>query len=66
MPTHSLSRTQVLHLKRKAVRRFYLRPAFLLRRLFSVRSFWELRAQASEGLALLARNVGRRPRASAQ
>ena len=60
MATHSLGREEVLRLKRRAILRFYLRPSFLLRRLFSVRSWWELRAQIEEGLALLSRNVGRR------
>jgi radical SAM superfamily enzyme YgiQ (UPF0313 family) len=66
MPTHNLSQDEVLVLKRKAVRHFYLRPGFLLRRLFSVRSLWELKAQLGEGLALLARNVGARRRSTAQ
>jgi radical SAM superfamily enzyme YgiQ (UPF0313 family) len=57
MATHSLSREEVGRLLREAVVRFYLRPSYLLRRLFSVRSFWELRAQTREGLALLRRNV---------
>ena len=33
MATHTLSRQEVLALKRQAVRRFYLRPSYLLRRL---------------------------------
>jgi hypothetical protein len=39
------------------VRRFYLRPSWLLRRLRGVRSGSELAAQLGEGLALLRRNV---------
>lgn len=66
MPTHSLSREEVLQLKRQAVRSFYLRPAYLARRLLGVRSLWELRSQLREGLALLSRNVGRRRASSAQ
>jgi anaerobic magnesium-protoporphyrin IX monomethyl ester cyclase len=58
MATHSLSREAVLRLKRRAILAFYLRPAYLWRRLVSVRSLWELRAQVAEGLALLSRNVG--------
>jgi radical SAM superfamily enzyme YgiQ (UPF0313 family) len=60
MATHTLDRDEVQRLKRRAILRFYLRPSFLLRRLLSVRSWWELRAQVEEGLALLSRNVGRR------
>lgn len=67
METHTLDRAAVLRLKRRAVRRFYLRPSYLLRRLATVGSLWELRAQVEEGLALLARNVGAtRPAAVAQ
>jgi anaerobic magnesium-protoporphyrin IX monomethyl ester cyclase len=58
MPTRTLSREEVLELKRSAIHRFYLRPSYLLRRLISVGSLWELKAQVTEGLALLSRNVG--------
>jgi hypothetical protein len=44
-------------LKKRMIRRFYLRPGDLWRRVTSVRSLYELRAQAREGLALLRRNV---------
>jgi len=61
MATRTLSREEVMRFKRRAVRRFYLRPGYLLHRALSVNSFAELAAHVREGLALAARNVGRRP-----
>jgi anaerobic magnesium-protoporphyrin IX monomethyl ester cyclase len=57
LPTRTLDRDAMLALKRSMIRRFYLRPSYLLRRITSVRSLWELGSQAREGLALLRRNV---------
>jgi radical SAM superfamily enzyme YgiQ (UPF0313 family) len=57
LPTSSLDRAAMLALKKRMVRRFYLRPSYLWRRAKSVRSLFELEAQVREGLALLARNV---------
>lgn len=57
LPTSTLDRGAMLALKKRMVRRFYLRPAYLWRRLSGARSFAELGAQAREGLALLSRNV---------
>ena len=57
LPTRTLDRKAMRDLKRRMVRRFYLRPGYLVRRLASVRSVYELRAQALEGWALLRRNV---------
>ena len=56
LPTHTLDRDAMLALKKRMIRRFYLRPSYLWRRVSSVRSLYELRAQAREGLALLLRN----------
>jgi hypothetical protein len=47
----------MLRLKKRMIRRFYLRPTYLWKRLRGVASLYELRAQAREGLALLRRNV---------
>ena len=47
---------ELLSLRRKAVRRFYLRPSYLVRRLFSVRSLYELRNLVREGFSLLRKN----------
>ncbi len=52
MPTKYLTIEQVQNLKKKAVRKFYLRPAYLYKRLTSIRSFYELKEQVSEGLSL--------------
>lgn len=57
LPTNTLDRESMLALKKKMIRRFYLRPSYLWSRLRSVSSLYELRAQAREGLALLRRNV---------
>ena len=57
LPTSTLDRERMLALKKRMVRRFYLRPSYLWRRFKSAASLYELRAQAREGLALLRRNV---------
>lgn len=57
LPTQALDRARMLELKKRMVRRFYLRPGYLWRRLTNAASLGELRAQAREGLALLLRNV---------
>ncbi len=56
LPTRTLDRRAMEALKRRMVRRFYLRPSYLWRRLSSARNLHELSSQAREGLALLARN----------
>jgi anaerobic magnesium-protoporphyrin IX monomethyl ester cyclase len=57
LPTASLSRERMRALKKRMIRRFYLRPGWIARRLASVRSPGELARQVREGAALLARNV---------
>ena len=57
LPTQTLDRERMLAMKKRMVRRFYLRPRYLWRRLRDTGSLWELRAQAREGLALLRRNL---------
>jgi radical SAM superfamily enzyme YgiQ (UPF0313 family) len=57
LPTAHLDRGAILAMKRRMVRRFYLRPGYLWRRARAAASPWELAAQAREGLALLRRNV---------
>ena len=57
LPTRTLDRIQIEDLKKRMIRRLYLRPRYLWRRLRSTASLWELGAQAREGLALLKRNV---------
>ncbi|MEX1023749.1 MAG: radical SAM protein [Planctomycetota bacterium] len=57
LPTTTLDRRRVLALKQRMVRRFYLRPSYLWKRLRGVASPFEFLAQAREGLALLRRNA---------
>ncbi len=57
LPTKHLERAQMLALKKEMVRRFYLRPRYLVRRLRRAGSPGELARQAREGLALLRRNL---------
>ena len=57
LPTRTLDRAEMLRLKKAMIRRFYLRPSYLWRRITSVRSAHELKSQIGEGLALLRRNV---------
>ena len=56
LPTSTLDRDEMLRLKRRLIRRFYLRPRYLARRLTQIKSPRELLAQARSGLALFARN----------
>lgn len=53
MPTKHLTQDEVMCLKSLALRRFYLRPSYLLRRLFGIRSWYELKEQIREGFHLL-------------
>jgi hypothetical protein len=57
LPTSTLDRAKMLALKKRMVRRFYLRPGYLWRRVTDTRSWYELTAQVREGFALLRRNV---------
>lgn len=52
MPTNHLSKEEVLSLKKKAVKSFYLRPRYLIKRLTSIRTLYELKEQVSEGIAM--------------
>ena len=57
LPTSTLDRAAMERLKRRMVRRFYLRPSYLWRRLGTTKSLFELASQAREGFALLAKNL---------
>jgi hypothetical protein len=52
---HHLSREEIFALHRDAVRRFFLRPGYILKTLARVRSWRELGNFAAAGLALLRR-----------
>ena len=51
--SHTLTRDRIAELHKQALRRFYLRPKFILRTLFSLRSFAELVNYFRAGLALI-------------
>lgn len=51
--THNLSKEEVFELHKKAVRKFYLRPAFIIKTLFSIKSLAEFINYTKAGLALL-------------
>ena len=53
--THILSKEKVFELHKQAVKRFYLRPGFILRTLFRLRSFTEFKNYFRAGLNLLLR-----------
>lgn len=57
LPTHALTPSQLAHHKRRLIRRFYLRPRYLIRRALASTSPRELLTQTREGLALLSRNT---------
>jgi radical SAM superfamily enzyme YgiQ (UPF0313 family) len=57
LPTHTLDRAAMRAAKKRLVRRFYLRPRWLLERLLEVRSPGELVAELREGLALIGKNL---------
>lgn len=52
MPSRYLTRDEIMRLKSLALRRFYLRPSYLLHRLARIRSWYELKEQLREGYHL--------------
>jgi len=53
MPTRLLSRDEMHRLRRRFILGFYLRPSYLCRRLWRLKSWYELRAQVVEGWEML-------------
>lgn len=53
--THFLSKERILELHKSAIRRFYLRPMFILRSIFNIRSFSELKNYFLAGINILLR-----------
>jgi len=53
MGTESLTSEEVDRLRRKAVASFYLRPSFLVGRLFCIRSWWDIRRELGGGVRVL-------------
>lgn len=54
--THNLSKERVFELHKEALKRFYLRPLYILRMVLSIRSFAELKNYIKAGLNILTRN----------
>ena len=57
MHGQNLSKKEILQLKNKAVREFYLRPKYLLNRIVSCGSIKEMLEQVREGVFLLKKNI---------
>ena len=51
--THELSKERVFELHKQAVKRYYLRPKFILKTLLGLRSFTEFKNYFIAGLSLL-------------
>ena len=51
--SHELSKERIFELHKQAVRRFYLRPKFILKTLLSLRSLTEFKNYFIAGLGLL-------------
>ena len=51
--SHELSKERIFEIHKSAVRRFYLRPKFILKTLFSLRSFAEFKNYFKAGICLL-------------
>ena len=54
--SYSLSKEDLINLKKKAIREFYLRPSYILKKLLAIKSFTELREHIRESIGLLAAN----------
>ncbi len=53
--THYLTKERVFQLHKKAIRKFYLRPAYIIRMLSRIRSFTEFKNYFKAGLGVLLR-----------
>ncbi|MCP2520252.1 B12-binding domain-containing radical SAM protein [Candidatus Aminicenantes bacterium AC-708-M15] len=53
--TEELKREEIWRLRRRAVREFYLRPSYIFRRLFQIRSFRDLKLTISNAMSLLSK-----------
>jgi len=53
--SHELSKERIFELHKKAVKRFYLRPEFIIKTLFGLRSFAEFKNYFKAGIHLLKR-----------
>lgn len=53
--THTLTRERVFELHKSAIKRFYLRPMYILKMLLKIRSFAEIKSYFTAGINLLLR-----------
>ena len=53
--THFLSKERIFELHKRAIKRFYLRPMFILRSIFNIRSFAEVKNYFKAGMNILFR-----------
>ena len=53
--THELTRERVFELHKSAIKRFYLRPMYILKMLLKIRSFAEIKSYFTAGINLLLR-----------
>jgi len=51
--THNLSKERIFELHKQAIKRYYLRPKFIIRTLLNIRSFTELKNYFLAGLSVL-------------
>ena len=51
--THYMSKDKVLELHKFAMKKYYLRPSYIIKRLLSIRSFAELKNYFFAGVALM-------------
>ncbi len=58
--TPALTASQLIRIRQKAVRRFYFRPQYLVRRILSVRSWDEFLLKATEAVGLISNFLGTR------
>ena len=58
MPTRHLTKEQLKRLSARAIREFYLRPGYLLRRLAGITTFYEFKEHLSEGWSVLSKIMG--------
>jgi len=51
--SHTLNRQRIFELHKSAIKRFYLRPLYILKMLFKIRSFAEIKSYFTAGMNLL-------------
>ncbi len=58
VPTNYLTKSKILELHRLAMRKFYIRPSYIIKRLLSIRSFAELKNYTKAGSYLIFQSKG--------